>query len=173
MKRSRLIYGIPVVLALIAAATTSCVGYKLGSTLPPGIKSIYVTAFVNETKEPQIETDTTQATMQEFQRDGTLRVTAKDQADAMLDVTLTRFALEPLSYNRNDPLTTQEYRMRISARVVFTRLRPELKVMSDRTVQGEATFDLAGDMFTSKQRALPEASRDLAHDIVESVVEYW
>ena len=173
MKKNRLRYGISGVLALIVLASAGCVGYKLGSTLPPGIESIYITTFVNESKEPQIETDTTQASIQEFQRDGTLRVTSRDQADSMLDVTLTGFALEPLSYNRSSALTTQEYRMRITARIVFTRLRPTQKVMLDRTVQGEATFELAGDMFSSKQRALPEASRDLAHDIVESVVEYW
>ena len=40
-------------------------------------------------------------------------------------------------------------------------------------VRGDATFDFAADLTTAKNQALPAVSADLAHDIVELIVEYW
>jgi len=161
-----------VVLSLVLA-WSGCAGYQLGSTLPPGIESVYVPTFVNNTREPQIETDTTRAAIEEFQRDGTLRVVGRDRADTMVEVTLTGFALEPLRYDRNRALQTEEYRLRITAEIVFKRLGPEETVMLQKTVEGSTEFDFTGDLSSSKRTALPDAADDLAHEIVESVVEYW
>ena len=96
----------------------------------------------------------------------------KSQADVVIDVRLVKFELEPLRYNRDQAKTAEEYRMRISAKLVLTRISTG-EVMSERSVQGENFFDFSGDMGTSKRTALPLAAADLAHDIVESVVEYW
>ena len=62
--------------------------------------------------------------------------------------------------------------MRIKADILLTR-RVSGEVMTKRRVAGETFFDFTGDMGTSKRTALPLATADLAHDIVESVVEYW
>jgi hypothetical protein len=159
-------------LALCMGLASGCVGYRLGSTLPPGIESVYVPTFQNESGEPLLETQTTGAAIQELQKDGTLRVRDKSGADAMLEVTLISFTLEPLRYERDQSKTTNEYRMRIRAEILFTRLR-DGSVLSKRTVEGEATFEPSGSLTTAKREALPEASRDLAHDIVENIVEYW
>jgi len=157
---------------LCLGLTPGCVGYRFGSTLPPGINSVHVPTFHNRTNEPLLETQTTGATKQELQKEGSLRVTGKSNADAVLEVTLTRFILEPLRYERDRAKTTDEYRMRIRAELIFKRLR-DGHVLSKRTVEGEATFDPAGSLTSAKRAALPVAARDLAHDIVESVVEYW
>lgn len=170
---SNLRLGVSLTMVALVLVLSGCVGYQLGGTLPPGITSIYVSAFVNESREPQIETQTTRATIQEFQRDGSLKVTSREQADAILEVTLTGFRLDPLRYRQDQALTAQEYRQKITARIVLKRRGLNGEIVLDRTVQGEATFDLVGDLSSSKDRALPEASRDLAHDIVECIVEYW
>ncbi|MDA1043962.1 MAG: LptE family protein [Verrucomicrobia bacterium] len=151
---------------------TGCAGYRLGSSLPPNVRSVYVPTFINDTDEPSLETEVTRAVIQEFQRDGTLHVLDKSQADVVIDVRLVKFELEPLRYNRDQAKTAEEYRMRISAKLVLTRISTG-EVMSERSVQGENFFDFSGDMGTSKRTALPLAAADLAHDIVESVVEYW
>jgi len=157
---------------LMALGAVGCLGYRLGSTLPPGIRSVYVPVFVNDCKEPQVETVATSATIQEFQRDGTLRIAAADVADSILEVTLTDFELEPLRYDPDQVKRTSEYRLRLTAHIIFTR-RDADEVLLEREVQGESTFVPSGDLSSSKRSALPEATRDLAHDIVESVVEFW
>lgn len=161
-------------LAWAAAAlfVGGCAGYRLGTTLPPGIVSLHVPTFVNETGEPQLEIETTRAVLQEFQKDGALRVVAHDDADAVLSVKLERFVLEPLRYERNEVRATSEYRIVIIAWIEFTRVA-DGEHLTQRRVRGEATFEPAGDIALGKLDALPDAAEDLAHQIVETVVEYW
>lgn len=159
-------------LPMVFLALVGCAGYRLGSTPPPGVKSISVLTFANKSNEPQVETEATRATLQELQKDGGLEVTTAEKADALLEVTITKYALTPLRYQRGSARTTQEYRLKVTAKVVCKRAGTG-EVLVDRTVSGESTFELLGDMALAKRNALPEAARDLAHDIVESVVEYW
>lgn len=158
--------------AVLAVLVGGCAGYRLGSTLPPGIRSVYVPTFVNRTGEPLLEATATAATLQEIQRDGTLALGEAGGADAILEVTLDRLVLEPLRYQRDRGKTTSEYRLRIRAELTFKERRSG-KVLSQRKVEGEATFPPLGDLASGKRQAIPTAARDLAHDIVESVVEYW
>ena len=157
---------------LMAGALAGCLGYRLGSSLPPDIHSVHVPAFVNQTGEPQIDVETTRATVQEFQKDGTLRVANEREADSALVVQLTAFTLEPLRYERDNARTTNEYRLRITARIVYTK-KGATAPMVDKYVVGETTFEPGGDLSSSKVVALPAAARDLAHQIVKNVVEFW
>jgi hypothetical protein len=168
--RSRSLRAMAALAALAVAG--GCVGYKLGSTLPPGIESVYVPTFINETGEPFVETETTRAAIQEFQKDGTLRVRDRAVADAILNVTVVEFELEPLRYERDRNKTTDEYRLTLTADVSFARAK-DGEVLITRRVKGETDFLPGGDLGSAKRAALPQAARDLAHDIVESVVEYW
>jgi len=159
-----------VVAALIGPG--GCAGYRLGSTLPPGVKSINVPTFVNKTREPQVETEATNAALREFQKDGSLVLTTAEKADAILNVTLVKYSLVPLRYQKDRAKTTREYRLKLAADIVCTRASTG-EVLVKKRVEGESTFEPLGDISLSKRDALPEAARDLAHDIVESVVEYW
>lgn len=163
----------PVAVALLALSlgAAGC-AYRLGSTLPPGLSSVHVPTVVNRTDEPQVERDVTRSLVQEFQRDGTLRIAEAGAADSRIDVTVSGFKLLPLRYERDAAKTAREYRLLLEADFVLRRTRDDT-VLMQRRVQGEATFTFAGDMATSKRSALPEATRDLAHDIVEAVVEFW
>jgi hypothetical protein len=157
----------------LVLATGGCVGYRLGSMLPPDIKTVYVTTFVNRTSEPQLEARTTGATIAEFQKDATLKVVSGlAAADTRLDVTLLRFSEQPLRYQSDRPKTADEYRITIKAEIVFRRVSTGV-VLVKKQVEGDATFVVRGDLTSSKRAAIPEAARDLAHDIVESVVESW
>jgi hypothetical protein len=164
--------------SMVAAAAAAvlvlngCAGYRLGATLPPDIHAVHIPAFVNHCGEPQIDTEATRATIQEFLRDGNLRLASADRADAVLRVTVTKFTLEPLRYDRNDIKRAQEYRIRIAADLVLEKAASK-DVVIKQTVQGETTFDFTGDLASAKTRAMPAACLDLAHHIVSAVVEYW
>jgi len=156
----------------VLLSLSGCLGYRLGSTLPPGIRTVDVPTFINDTAEPLLEIETTRAVMREFRKDGTLRVTRGENADSVLHVRLVRYALQPLRYERDRARTVSEYRLSMRAKITFERADTG-EILVKRTVKGESTFATAGDLTSSKQAALPAASRDLAHNIVECVVEYW
>ena len=151
-----------------------CASYQLGSMLPDDIKTVYVPTFVNKTQEPMIETEATQAAIQEIQKDGSLKVVrAIEDADTILTVTLTDYELTPLKYDRDLDTTADMYRLTLTAQIVLTRRATNKVVSESPSVQGEADFDIAGDFTTSKKRGLPDAAEDLAHNIVETIVEAW
>jgi hypothetical protein len=157
--------------ALLYFLPAGC-GYRLGSSLPPGIRTVHVPTFINRTGEPQLEVETTRATVQEFQKDGTLKVVKLGNEDAVLTVRLVSFELEPLRYERVDAKTTTEYRLKIVAEIGFKRTSNG-QILIRRRVMGKSTFDPLGDLTSAKLDAVPAAARDLAHEIVKSVVEYW
>lgn len=160
------------ILALAALLLNGCAGYQLGSMLPAGIKTVHVPTFVNRTREPLIENETTQKTIQEIQRDGSLKIAARDAADSILQVTITDYSLASVRYDRQHSTQTRSYRVWITADVVL--LDKAGKVIVDRPgVRGQTVFEVLGDLTSSKLQALPAAATDLAHNIVETVVEVW
>jgi hypothetical protein len=163
---------IVLLIGILPLLHTGCAGYRLGSTLPPDINIVHVPTFINKTTEPRLEIETSQATISEFQRDGTLSISDISKCDVILNVTLVGFKLDPLRYDPDTSTTTREYRLTITSDIELVN-RVTKAVMTRTTVQGEADFTPTGDLSSAKREALPTAARDLAHDIVESVVEYW
>ena len=166
-----LVAGAVVAIAAIAGMN-GCVGYRLGSTLPPDLKTIYVRLFVNKCDEPLLEIDTTNATIAEFQKDGTLRIVPEDQADIVLETSLNSMTMTPLRYDRSEKTKPNEYRLTLHVSFVMKRAQTKA-IINEASVIGESTFVFAGDMSNSRRAAIPEASRDLARRIVEAVVETW
>jgi hypothetical protein len=160
-------------MALVLLTLPGCVGYRLGSTLPPDVKSIYVHLFINKCNEPLLEIDTTNATIAEFQNDGTLRIVPKGNADVLLETTLTAMTLTPLSYDQTtDKSTPNQYRMTLHVSFVLRRAKTR-EIMNEASVIGESTFVFLGNLNSAKRSAIPSASQDLAKRIVEKVVETW
>jgi hypothetical protein len=160
-------------MALVLATLPGCVGYRLGSTLPPDVKAIYVQLFINRCNEPLLEIDTTNATIAEFQKDGTLRIVPKGEADVLLETTLDSMTLTPLRYDQTtDKAKPNEYRLTLSVSFVLKRAKTR-EIMNEASVIGESTFIFLGNLNSSKRAAIPAASEDLAKRIVEKVVETW
>jgi len=159
-------------LMLFLVLMQGCLGYKLGSSLPPDIQSIFVPTFVNKSKEPLIEVKATNATIAEFQMDGTLRIVGKDQADVILECTLTSVSLDPLRYSRTDRRKPNEYRLTLNASFVLKRAESD-EIIGQNTAVGESTFIFTGNLASSKRNAMPAASEDMAKRIVEKIVEIW
>lgn len=163
--------------ALVVAAVcglAGCVGYRLGSMLPPDIRTVYVPTFVNRTSEPLIEAEATRAALQQLQADGTLRVVGRpEDADAILEVELQDYTLHALSFDRENRDRANEYRATITASVTLRRTGTGATVVPAQQVKGETTFPFVSDLGLAKERALPDVARDLAHNIVERIVEAW
>jgi hypothetical protein len=160
-------------LILTAAILLSgCAGYRLGSTLPPDIKTIYVPLFANKSREPLVENDATSATIAELQTDGTLKVVNAEKADVILECTIYGISLNPLRYDRDDVTKPNEYRLTISASFTLKRVRNR-EIICEASVIGESTFAFVGNLTSAKQSAMPRASEDLAKRIVEKAIEAW
>ncbi len=158
---------------VLASNLTGCVGYQLGSMLPPDIRTVHVPTCLNETDEPLLEVDVTRAVIREIQRDGSLRIAGADEADAILEITLTGFRLSPVAYEREIRGRADEYRMIITANLLMTRSPEGDVIVEAHRVSGDTVFPLVGDMTSAKLTAIPDASEDLGRQIVNHMVETW
>lgn len=164
--------------ALLAFAAvlpwTGCIGYQLGSSLPGNIRTLQVPAFENRTGEPMIEADITREVVGAIQRDATFTVMRSSQpADAVLHVTLTRFLMAPVAYQSLQNSRADTYRMTIIASYKLVHNATGKIISQHAWVHGEAIVPIVGDMTSSKLTALPEASKELARDIVDKITETW
>jgi hypothetical protein len=160
--------------AAITAALAGCATYRLGSMLPPNINTVYVPTAGNETSEPFIEVDVTRAIMQAIQTDGSLKIASvPEEADAVLSVVLREYSLEPLTYERERRTAANEYRLLLRAKVLLTHSKTGKILVENPLVQGESTFEIAGDFTTSKASGLPAAAKDLGRHVVDAIVEAW
>lgn len=166
----------PITLALallLVVPFTGCVGYRLGSNLPPGIQTVFVPVFVNETSEPGLETPTTSAAIAEIQKDGSLRVTTREVANCVLEVKLRDYKMNPLRYRRDDTSTAQEYRLDLTADYVLKRLPGNEIIAQGKGVTGFTDIVSLADLPSARKAALPAAATDLAHRIIREITEYW
>jgi len=160
-------------LVSFALLLNGCAGYQLGTMLPDDIKTVYVPVFLNDTDEPLIETEITRAVIKELRRDGSLKAVDEADADSILLVRIKEYELKPQSFVRENRSRVNQYRANISAEVYFQRKSTGEILAQRSSVTGYGIFDFQTDLISAKRLALPEVADDLAHEIVELIVEAW
>jgi hypothetical protein len=158
---------------MITLLLSGCMGYQLGGTRPEGVETVYMAPVVNETTEPAIELQVTDALRQRFQMDGRLKLkNAAENADAILEVTLTNYRLTAIAFRDDLKTTAQQYRLRITGVATLTDSETG-KIISESRTYGESTFTFEFDLTTSKRDALPRAAQEIAKFMVDDLIERW
>ena len=152
---------------------TGCMGYQLGGTRPAGVDTIHVAAVVNSTREPAIELQVAEAIRQQIQFDGRLKLrNTPDDADSVIEVVLTEYTIQAISFRDDLKTTPDQYRIRITA-VASLRNTASDEILSESKTFGEARFFFESDLTTSKRNALPVAAKELAKFMVDDLIEQW
>ncbi len=90
--------------ALVAILLTTGCGYQMvgkETHLPPGIQSLAIPTFVNQTFEPGIEVPFTQGFLREFIQDRRVKVVGRNEADSILEGVIKSFQIYSVSYDRS------------------------------------------------------------------------
>lgn len=151
---------------------SGCAGYQLGSTKDPGFKRIFIENFRSEVEEPELEHLVTTTIIQQFQRDGTVQVTDREHADAILQGTIDKFELSPLRYSRQNELSTTQASMSIGVRYFVTKKGQSKPFITSRA-QGSTSFFVGSDLQSDKRQGVPLAAQELGKQIVANIVEGW
>ncbi|QHI70697.1 LPS assembly lipoprotein LptE [Tichowtungia aerotolerans] len=149
-----------------------CSGYRVGSTLPEDVQTVSL-HVVNNTDEPSIEVAVMRALRAEIQMDGRLQIRSENEADTVLTVTLNRFHLTPLAFDRRRGSLAREYRMVLSASSVLSRQADGEVIVESPELLGESEFDYSADLTSAKFAALPSAADDLARKAVSLITTAW
>ena len=152
---------------------TGCMGYQLGGTRPEGIESVSMAPVINKTGEPAIELQVTHAVRNRIQFDGRMQLVNKaENADAVIEVTLTRYHRTPISYRSEFGTTPRAYRLRITG-VAELKDPATGIIISTSSTYGESVFEFEDDLTTSKRDALPAAAKEIAKFMLDDLIEQW
>ena len=157
---------------VLALILTGCAGYRVGSTLDKSIKTVSLT-IVNKTDEPSIEVAVMKALRAELQMDGRLEVRPKGESDVVLTVTLKKFELRALAFERKQGSLASEYRMTLTASALLSKAKTSELILESPVLLGESEFTYGADLTSSKRGAMPKAADDLARKVVSTVVAAW
>jgi len=157
----------------LCAVLCSCANYKMGST-PKGagfedIRILYVPTAVNETDETAVPGPVTNAILQEIDRDGTFRHARKDEADAILEVTVKKIERSPIQQSVEQYLTTLQYQLTLVLEYRVYSMKDKKEVIGKTMVSGYTTFFVQGDQTESQRQALPLAAQNAAQNLVTSL----
>ncbi len=150
-----------------------CMGYSLGGARPEGVASVTMNAVINKTGEPAIEIAVTRAMRERIPFDGRLKLVNEEKdADAAIDITLTKYDLVPIAYRSDLRSTPDIYRLRITG-VAELRKISSGEVISTSSTYGESTFNFQADLTSSKRDALPAAAAEITKFMLDDLIEQW
>jgi len=164
-------------LAAFLAATlmlTGC-GYKLGEIRPTPMRSVRdlsVPTFKNNTYEPRLEVMFADTLVKRLQQDGSYRIVNSEQADAILNCTITKIDRNALRSVQNNVLATSEFGLTVQVRYDVVDQKTGAILMSGVAV-GRTSFFSGNDLQTIERQAMSNAAADLANNITGQISEGW
>lgn len=110
--------------------------------------------------------------MQEFQRDGQLKIKDRDEADIVLSGVISDYRLAQKRADSNSPKKTSEYEAYVTVNIVAVERTTGKKIVS-KTVTGKKIFSVSSDIMTAKRNSLPDVAKDLSKNVVDAVISAW
>lgn len=166
---------------ILTPLLSGCAGYHIGPVKPTPMKEVQalcIPNFRNDTLEPRIEALIANALIKQVHQDGTYRVSAEADADAIVEGTILRLERSPTRGSKSDFYQTSEYGLGVVARVRVVRKSTRAKLL-EKEFTGRATFLVSGndlrtaDVNTDEKQAIPLAAADLASQLVSFLSEGW
>jgi len=147
-------------------------GYSTTSRTAKDIKSINVPFFENQTSEPNLELSVTDRIIQNLINDNTLKVVPEDQADAVLDGTITEFSNKPFSFNQD--LNAEEYIVVIKVLITLFNRKTNEPIWQNRAIEGNGSYFIEqvenGRTFDD---AVNESLEEITNQILNLTVQDW
>lgn len=157
-------------LASSALVLAGCLYGFAGGGLPPGIKTVAVLPFDNQTPEPTLTQEISRSVREAVEQRLGLRQAAQPQADAVVRGSITRYEPDlPVAYTGADSVVTvtrREVQITVSVEILDQKQGKPLWQRSGLTVRG--TYE-SGNEGEGRRKALD----DLVVNIVEGAQSQW
>ncbi|WP_372796479.1 LPS assembly lipoprotein LptE [Pontiella sp.] len=152
---------------------SGCMGYQLDGATRSGVNTVALGPVINNTTESAIEIEVTHAMRSRLQFDGRVRLANEpENADAVIQITLTKFEMRPIAYKSEFRTTPDLYRLKITGEAELINPRTG-NVIARSGTYGESTFEFNSDLTSSKRTALPPAAEEIAGFMLDDLIEAW
>ncbi len=156
-------------LALAVLVALGGCTYSFRGQVAGDIKSIAIPTFENETAEFGIAETITEQLIQGFQRDGVLKITSKDQADATLLGRVVKIQDEP--YTARADQTVEEYRFSMTCEIELVNNHTN-ETAWKQAFPAWAIYPYTGSL-ENRDAAVVEAVGKLKEDLLNRLVGSW
>ena len=151
-------------------------GYHLvgtGNALPPHIKTIHIPVFENTSSQPEIHRQLTSFVLQSFISDGRLKIVNKNDADLVVDATLSYYNLRNVAFSSQDLVSDIIIELHIDLKVT-DQVKNEIFIKKKLKQQWDykSTPDLA-DTETARLEALDQAYIDFGNRLVSLIIDQF
>ncbi|MDD5019169.1 MAG: LptE family protein [Candidatus Omnitrophica bacterium] len=156
-----------------------------GYVTQAGYKTIYVEPFTNSidttseyaegsrfrTYFPLLENTITNAVVDRFNFDGSLKTSRQEDADLVLSGSLVNYRRDSLRTSSDD--NPEEYRVTLFVNIKLVEGKTGKVLWQKNDFAGDATYFVSGGLARTESQAVQEAALDLARRIMETTVEVW
>ncbi|MCI7644430.1 MAG: LPS assembly lipoprotein LptE [Lentisphaeria bacterium] len=159
---------------LLVSLCTGC--YHIGSMMHPDVKSIAVAPVVNETTAYNASMNMRKALLEQFMRDGSLKLVNQKAADCIMYGRIINVDVVMVINDQEDHGDTyipQEWKATV--KYEFSVIIPGRKepLVSKREVSGSANFQVQADMNPNQLNGIYAACQDAAYNAVVATTEAW
>jgi hypothetical protein len=149
---------------------TSCYSFT-GASLPPHIKTIAIPLVddISGFGQSEVRQRITDLLTEKFTREGSLQVTNRSRADALIEVTVTSIADENVGVQSGEQLTTK--RVTITVDAVYRDQKKQKDFWQQRVSQS-ADYAIEQNL-AGLRSALQTAEERLAEEILLKVLSNW
>jgi hypothetical protein len=160
--------------AALALAAGGCSYSPSPAQFPTHLKTLAVPILKNETTEPNLEQEVTQAIVDVFVQDNKLRVVDEQQADLVISGSVVRYTNSVFGFNAREQ--AEEYQVAVAVRLTARdRVKNREMWRDDNLVRTTNYFVVAPvgqtpqDQYTSRKDAIEK----IADAVLNKTVEGW
>ena len=160
-----------ITLILLLSLLAACGRYSTSGRTAGDIKKIAIPYLENETAEPEIEIEITQRVIDGLIKDNTLKVTGEDDADAVLEGSITEYSNVPFTFSNE--LQADQYRLLVGLRVSLLDRKKNTYIWQDKNISKYANYYLETSTEQTYEKALEDIYRDIVEEILGATVQEW
>ncbi len=147
----------------------ACAYYSLKGSLPPHLKTVAIPLFDNRTAEFGITETLTDAVIDEFIRDGSLKIADRSAADVLLSGTIVSVSDRAGAYDQQE--VVQDIKVYITVRVECTDQVKRRTMWNERITQFGSYDPAEGP--EGRTTAYDEAFAKISQEILNKTVSNW
>jgi len=157
------------ILCAFALLFLGCGIYSFSGSLPPHLNTVAVPLFDNKTAEFGIAEEITDTVIDEFNRDGSLKISDRSGADVLLEGSIIRIDDRAGAFTRQEEV--QDLKIYLTVKVKCTD-QVKRQTMWDERVTQFGTYDPATGA-DGRIDAIAEAIEKISEEILNKTVSGW
>ncbi len=158
----------------VVLVVAGCSHYRLGTGTATGFATLYVAPVENATSLPQAVAMVGSQIREALLRDGRVTlVNSPDQADAILELTLSNYSREAATVLPTDTVLARKFDLDLDALCTLRDNRTGRILFENRPLKARRQAFTDSGQLQSEYQALPLLAAALADHIAHAVLDVW